>query len=69
MKTHYPSNGMSEDRFKEIVVNFFKVVKLNPDIQRQYLWNISQSMTFEEQKELYRFCAVLHSHLIDEVFR
>lgn len=70
MKTHYPSEGgLSEEKFRYVISNLYKVAKLNPDIQTQYLRSITRELSFEEQKELYRFFSLVTSHLMQEFWR
>lgn len=60
---------MSEERFAELIKSFRKISTLKPDIHRQYLYNITQSMSYDEIKEMYRFFSVIQAHLNEEVWR
>lgn len=60
---------MSEQRFLNLIKQFLEVTKLKPDLHKQYLYNITQSMEYDEIKEMYRFFSLIQAHLNEEIWR
>ena len=60
---------MSEQRFLNLIKQFLEITKLKPDLHRQYLYNITQSMNYDEIKEMYKFFCIIQGHLNEEVWR